>query len=75
MTSITTETTSQRPALRSAHKSILGFLAGFLLAGTLAVGINVTSDGSSAAKTTPAVAAVHGQPSGDSGCLIVKGRC
>jgi hypothetical protein len=77
MTSITTDTITHRPTERSLRKAIVGFVAGFALATSAAVGVNLaTSDGpSSSLKVTPASASVPFATSPDAACRISRGPC
>jgi hypothetical protein len=72
MTAITTESIPQRSTYRPARRSVLSFIAGVALASTVALGVNVATDGSSAAKPTPLVVT---HASIDPGCAVMRGPC
>ncbi len=73
MTSITTDTTSTRSSQRSFRQAVVGFLAGALLAGSVAVGIDVTRSDSSTAAPVAHSTSVPSAPA--CGGRLVHGAC
>jgi hypothetical protein len=75
MTTITAEPTIDQPARRLTRRTITSFRAGAVVAGGIAVGVTVATDGGTPAAhaTTHAHAAAATAP--EPGCLVRRGPC
>jgi hypothetical protein len=75
MTIMTAENTIDRPA-RITRRTITSFLAGVILAGTVAVGVNVAAgEGSSSEPATAGTHVAHVAAVQEPGCFVLRGAC
>jgi hypothetical protein len=70
MTTITAESTTHQPVRRLTRRTITSFVAGAVLAGGVAVGVTVVTDGGATAPHAHAAAATS-----EPACLVRQGPC
>lgn len=78
MTTITAETTIDRPARRLTRLTVTSFLAGVLLTAAAAIGVNAATGSGSSATHPAATHVVHAAPvaaAQEPGCFVVRGAC
>lgn len=74
MTTITAQPTVRQPVPRITRRTVTSFVAGAVLAGGLAIGVNIATGDSTSSRILP-VPASHVAAGQEPGCFVLRGAC